>query len=773
MAGKNSNYHTNRANKYARDVVNGKIPACLYIIQACKRHLDDLENSKKSRYPYVYDPVKGERMCNFMEKMPHVKGKWVGTTIKLEPWQSFSYTCLFGWVRKKDGLRRFREFYGEIPRKNTKSTMGSGIGNYMFTADGEPAAEVFSGATSLDQAMEVFRPAWKMSKKTPAYLRKFGIELGGTDKNPGPMYSVETDSRFEPVVGKPGDGASPHCAIVDEYHEHDNDHMFDCFATGMGAREQPLLAVITTAGTNTEGPCYNKRLQAIKMLSGKEDNPELFAVIYTIDEKETKLYLDHISGLKKIKEVCTCNAVPTTLIERLCRKVFASHATVDYGESRTPSAEPSKRSLPTSGKKKGTGRTPKSAGSIKYMQTDGMRSTLEGGGKFRTDGTSETRKVERTQGVNGSMGSPQTSTESCQNNTAECVEYADVNTRFSALTIATLQDALEECFADGATRLSVSLEIAQRVLAEHSDTCKARRNTTLNPDGVIYTTPPDDWTDFEVWKKANPNYEVSVFHDFLFRQYQEALRDARKQNILKCKHLNIWNNAAEAFFNMVEYERCSDSMITLNDFYGEQLFLGLDLASKIDLVALMLLFRKGKDYYLFSKYFLPEARIHGEDMAHYAGWVHEGYIETFPGERIDFEAVQAEVEQLAKQFDLSGHKRGGGEVCNDPWNAQQMVSNLEKKRIAITEIPQTAQMLSEPMKEIEAVIKDGRLHHDGNPVTYWCFSNTMVTRDKKDNVFPFKLKDKNKIDGLVATVNAMCRAMVGNDKKPLVMPQSV
>ena len=568
MAGKTSNYHTNRANKYARDVVNGKIPACLYIIQACKRHLDDLEKSKKSRYPYIYDPAKGEKACNFVEKMPHIKGKWVGTTIKLEPWQSFILTCLFGWIRKKDGLRRFREMYAEVPRKNSKSTLGAGIANYMFTADGEPAAEVFSGATSLDQAMEVFRPAWKMTKKTPPYMRKFGVELGGTDKNPGPMYSMQTDSRMEPVVGKPGDGASPHCAIVDEYHEHATDHMYDCFATGMGSREQPILAAITTAGTNTAGPCYNKRLQAIKVLSGEIDNPELFIMIYTIDKE-------------------------------------------------------------------------------------------------------------------------------------------------------------------------------------------------------------DDWTDFEVWKKANPNYGVSVFHDFLFRQYQEAIRDARKQNILKCKHLNVWNNAAEAFFNMVDYERCSDSMISLNDFYGEQLFLGLDLASKIDLVSVMLLFRKGTQYYLFSKYFLPEGRTRGEDMAHYAGWVHEGYIEVCGEERIDFDMVQEFIEECAKKFDLSGHKRGGGEICNDPWNAQQMMSNLEKKSLAITEIPQTVNMLSEPMKELEAIIKDGCLHHDGNPVTYWCFSNTMVKRDKKDNVFPFKLKDENKIDGTVATATAMCRAMVGNAKKTIVLPQSV
>ena len=547
--------HVNKANRYARDVVAGKIPACLYVIQACKRHLDDLAKEKNVKFPYRWDKESAEKICKFAELMPHVKGKWAGTPLVLEPWQCFFFAVPFGWVRKSDKLRRFREIYAEIPRKNAKSTKGAVLGEFMFAADGEKGAEVYSGATTLSQAYEVFRPAWQMAQKLPGFRRRFGVELGGTAKNPGNIYSMETGSRFEAVVGKPGDGASVHCGIVDEYHEHPTDHVYDCFATGMGSREQPMLAVITTAGTNTASPCYHRRKQAIKVLSGEQVDDQLFALIYTIDQD-------------------------------------------------------------------------------------------------------------------------------------------------------------------------------------------------------------DDWTDFDVWIKANPGYGVSVFEDYLRRQHQTAIRDARKQNILKCKHLNVWSNAGEAFFNMVDFEKCADSLLDINEFYGEPVWAGLDLAAKKDLAAFMMLFKRNGEYYLFSRYYLPEDQAKGEDKAHYAGWAHDGYITLTPGARIDFETIKADIMQAAKDHDLSGSDNGGGEVCNDPWNAQQLVNELEKEDIAVTEISQTVNMLSEPMKEIDAVITDGKFHHDGNPVTYWCFSNVMARKDKKDNVFPYKEGDENKIDGAVATVNAMCRAMV-------------
>ena len=182
--------------------------------------------------------------------------------ITLEPWQKFGLTTLFGWV-KSDGLRRYREAYWEIPRKNGKSALASGIGLFCFVGDREFGAEVYSGATTEKQAWEVFRPAKQMVERTPDLKDHFGIEANA--KN---LCVLADGSRFEPVIGKPGDGSSPSCAIVDEYHEHDSDELYETMLTGMDAREQPLMLAITTAGVNLAGPCYSKRDYVCKVLDG-------------------------------------------------------------------------------------------------------------------------------------------------------------------------------------------------------------------------------------------------------------------------------------------------------------------------------------------------------------------------------------------------------------------------------------------------------------------------------------------------------------------------
>ncbi|MBF4386409.1 terminase large subunit domain-containing protein, partial [Vibrio anguillarum] len=93
-------------------------------------------------------------------------------------------------------------------------------------------------------------------------------------------------ARFEPIIGNPGDGASPSCALIDEYHEHESDNLYATMLTGMGARKQPLMVIITTAGANIEGPCYDKRREVIEMLEGIVESDELFGWIWTIDEDD-------------------------------------------------------------------------------------------------------------------------------------------------------------------------------------------------------------------------------------------------------------------------------------------------------------------------------------------------------------------------------------------------------------------------------------------------------------------------------------------------------
>ncbi len=271
--------HVNAANKYARDVVSGRIPACKWVKLACQRHLDDL-NRKGKDWPYKFDKDKAEVVCCFIELLPHVKAKWGQRKelIRLEPWQAFNFCCVFGWVKKKDNTRRFKEVYDEIPRKNGKSVMAAGTGLLCFAADGEYGAEVYSGATTEKQAWEVFNPAKKMVQKTPELKEAAGIEVNA--KN---LAILEDGSKFEPLIGNPGDGSSPSCAIVDEYHEHKTSDLYDTMRTGMGARSQPLLYVITTAGFNISGPCFEKRKEVEAMLEGTLPNEELFGIIYTID----------------------------------------------------------------------------------------------------------------------------------------------------------------------------------------------------------------------------------------------------------------------------------------------------------------------------------------------------------------------------------------------------------------------------------------------------------------------------------------------------------
>lgn len=269
------------AEQYARDITSGKIPASKYIKLACQRHLDDLDWQEDDGFAYRFDAKAAKDVCTFIELMPHTKGKWARDrmTLIMEPWQVFMTVCLFGWMRRKDNTRRFRKFILLVPRKNGKSAWAAAVGLYMFCADKEHGAEVYSGATSEKQAWEVFGPARLMAKKSPHLLARFGIDVNASN-----IHILANGSKFEPIVGDPGDGASPSLAIVDEYHEHQTNKQFDTMETGMGARDQPLMLVITTAGDNIAGPCYEMQQDAQKMLEGTRQDDELLAMIYGVDE---------------------------------------------------------------------------------------------------------------------------------------------------------------------------------------------------------------------------------------------------------------------------------------------------------------------------------------------------------------------------------------------------------------------------------------------------------------------------------------------------------
>lgn len=269
--------HSSDAKQYARDVVGGKIVSGKWLKLACQRFLDWLK-----RKDIIFDEVAADRAVNFIQNLPHTKGRWAAKKelLKLGPWQKFIVCNIFGWKRKDD-LRLIRTVFLLIARKNGKSALAAAIGLYMFVADGEFGAEVYSGATTEKQAWEVFRPAKQIVDRTPALKQRFDIESNA--KN---MHILSSGSRFEPLVGDPGDGSSPSCAIVDEYHEHDSDRLYQTMETGMGAREQPIMLVISTAGSNLAGPCHEMQRDVERVLEGQVKDDTLFAVIYTADEDD-------------------------------------------------------------------------------------------------------------------------------------------------------------------------------------------------------------------------------------------------------------------------------------------------------------------------------------------------------------------------------------------------------------------------------------------------------------------------------------------------------
>ena len=220
-----SNSHAEEAHRYALDVVSGLIPACQWTVKACKRHLEDLAQVNG---PYRFDEARGNHVCRFIERLPHVTGRWAAQKqlITLEPWQCFIVCSLFGWLSKATGKRRFTLAYICIPRKNAKSTLAAAIALYCLIFDGESGAQVFCGAGTEDQAHHVFDPARKMVLGTPKLLQ-MGVEVAAKTISV-PM----TNSVMRCLIGKPGDGGSPSFACVDEYHEHPDSTLLDTMMSG-------------------------------------------------------------------------------------------------------------------------------------------------------------------------------------------------------------------------------------------------------------------------------------------------------------------------------------------------------------------------------------------------------------------------------------------------------------------------------------------------------------------------------------------------------------
>ncbi len=250
--------------EYCLKVLDGRIRACKKIKKSCRRHIYDFNRQGDESFPYYFDLQAAYRPIRFAGKLKHWEGDFSGKFFEPELWQTFILGVIFGWKKKSNHKRRFRYAYVEVPRKNGKSFLASVIALYMLVADGEEGAQVYSLATKRDQAKIVWGSAGKIAVKS---------RIPGITEHWLQLQFKQTNSRFEPLASDSDklDGLNPHCAICDELHEWDSRDLWDVIEDAFGARSQPLMFAITTAGHNRNGICFEQRTHGVDILDGFED----------------------------------------------------------------------------------------------------------------------------------------------------------------------------------------------------------------------------------------------------------------------------------------------------------------------------------------------------------------------------------------------------------------------------------------------------------------------------------------------------------------------
>ncbi|WP_427137227.1 terminase large subunit [Psychrobacillus psychrodurans] len=270
--------------EYWNEIESGKVTVSLKV-KATYKELVRIIYDKDSIWEY--SSKHANHSIEFIENFcKHSKGKMGGKPFILELWQKAMTAALFGFVHKKTGIRKHKEFILIVARKNGKSAWGSAVALYMLMADGEKGPEVVSAATKKDQAKIIWLEAKKMVKKSPALnkrVRSLVAELI-TDFNDGSFRPLSSDSNTL-------DGLNPHCSLIDELHAILDVNLYNVIIDGMSAREQPISIITTTAGTIREGIFDIKYEEAEKIINGYSDpegyhDDRVLALIYELDKRE-------------------------------------------------------------------------------------------------------------------------------------------------------------------------------------------------------------------------------------------------------------------------------------------------------------------------------------------------------------------------------------------------------------------------------------------------------------------------------------------------------
>lgn len=279
--------------------------------------------------------------------------------------------------------------------------------------------------------------------------------------------------------------------------------------------------------------------------------------------------------------------------------------------------------------------------------------------------------------------------------------------------------------------------------------------------GIIYSLDEgDDWRDESKWIKANPNLGVSASLEDLRRKCEVAKRMPAAQNEFRRLHCNEWTESATRWLDGNEWDACGVEFKP-EDMQGQPCYIALDLSTKLDLTAAVAAFPLPDNRIrLLPRFWLPEGKLTRKtrrDEVDYRPWIRAGFIETTPGDSIDYEYIRAAVRQWAKQFKVL-------EVVADPWGATETLQRFADEGLTVAEFRQGYASMSGPTKDFEADVVAKRIEHNRNPVMNWMAANVVVERDPAGNLKPSKSKSTQKIDGIVAGIMAAARARANRVK---------
>ena len=522
--------------------------------------MDKAQTLSNTDSDYYFDSQTALRVVDFFEReLTHVEGEWAGKPVVLEKWQKKFLMEVFGWKRKSDDLRKYRSIYLEIPRKNGKSFLISGLSLYLLLADNEGGAKIVSAAADREQAKLVYNTSLQMVFQNEK-LSKMTVPLQRAISVP------ETNSNFKAISAEAYSkhGLNLHAMLVDELHAQPDRELVDVLKTSMAARRQPMEIYITTAGYDKDTICYEMHTYAKAVAAGKIKDPSFYSLIFAAEND-------------------------------------------------------------------------------------------------------------------------------------------------------------------------------------------------------------DDWTSPETWKKANPNYGVSVKENYLVRECQIAQDVPAYENTFKRLHLNIWTEQETRFIPMELWRQTDNIPVEMKHLQGEPCFAGLDLSSTTDITAFVMCFPNPEfdKMQVIPKFWIPRAKVDhilkfkSTDGLPYDQWEREGLINVTEGDVIDYDVVRRDINEYSDLYNIK-------EIAFDPWNAMQLALQLEHDGIEMIKCRQSTANLSYPTKEMLSWISGQKILHGGNPILDRMASMVVGIEDSNANIRPDKKKSKERIDGIVAMIMGLWRILLHQQEPELV-----